>query len=295
MSSRMDKYNLDSLNSVGSRTEKNSDLYKELSTNGLSSNVKNIDNNNNIVEITDFGSEQVNIRHRNSKPNIDFDTSESNNNFYDNIFGDDPKNKVYDVNDVLDIAKKNRTEEDEIEKQKRLKSIEYSILSDLNKDKIKEYHEKKEKGITKEEADNLEELINTITSNKLRQNIDNELFGDLMPSDPEETVISSNLLDELKEERLAKQENLDIDEKVLEDVSENDDEDDDGKIDKSFYTRSMDLKREDLVFDDDDNDSDVLDDSFKEGSTNVFKIILIIILTLVLLAIVGYCVYSFVK
>ena len=283
MSSRMDKYNFENINNVGSRTEKNSNLYRELSTNRITTNIKNLDNNNNIIEISSFDTPQLNVRHRNSK-RVDLESLDANlknTNFYDNIFGDDLDNKSYDVNDVLNYAKKNRTEEDEIEKQRRLKSIEYSILSDLSKDKIQEYHDRKTKGITKEEEDDLEELINTITSKKLRDDIDDELFGDLMPESPEETVISSNLLDELKNERLAKME-LENSKKNLDEDSDDeisDDEIDDSNIDKSFYTHSMDLKKEDLIIDLDAEEE--LDDSFKEEKSSVGKIVIIIILLLI--------------
>ena len=293
MSSRMDKYNFDNLNNVGTRTKKNNDLYAKLAANKIKTDINDLDNNNNVVEISSFDTPQVNMRHRNlKKVELDsIDNSYKNTSFYDNIFGDDLDSKNYDVNDVISHAKKNRTDEDEEEKQKRLKNIEYSILSDLSKDKIQEYHErKKSKGITQEEEDNLEELINTITSKKLRNDIDDELFGDLMPASPDETLISSNLLDELKNEKLAKLEKESKNEHDSEELIE----EEDLNIDKSFYTHSMDLKREDLVVDSDDNqDSDELDESFKEEKGNTGKIIIIVLLILLIIGIIGFCIYKF--
>ena len=289
MSSRMDKHSFDTQNKVGSRTQKNSELYKELTTNRITANIKELDNDNNILEITNFSTPQVNVRHRNTKhENIVFD-DKSNNNFYDNIFGEDLENKNYDVNDILNTAKKNRVDDGESDKQKRLRSIEYSILTDLNKDKIKEYHDRKAKGITKEEEEDLEELINTITSNKLRKNIDDELFSDLMPESPDDSLISSNLLDELKNEKLSKMEK----EKSL--VSDESEEEaiDKSIIDKSFYTHSMDLKKEDLFTNEEfEYDEDELDESFKESKPSVVKIIVIIILSLVVIGIIGFCIYN---
>ena len=289
MSSRVDKHSYVTQNKVGSRTEKNSNLYKELTTNKITADIKELDNNNNIVEITGFNTPQVNVRHRNAKERVSFETS-NNSNFYDNIFGEDLESKNYDVNDILNIAKKNRADEDEKDKQRRLKSIEYSILTDLNKDKIQEYHDRKAKGITKEEEEDLEELINTITSNKLRQKIDDELFSDLMPASPDETLISSNLLDELKNEKLSKMEK----EKALEAEAEDDDDElKKSNIDKSFYTHSMDLKKEDLLIENDDYEyEDELDDSFKEEKTSTFKIIVIVVLSLIVIGIIGYFVYK---
>lgn len=295
MSSRMDKHSFDIQNNVGSRTKKNSDLYKELTTNRISTNIKEFDTDNNIVEITNYSTPQVNVRHRNSRQErVSFDSDNISNNFYDNIFGEEIENKNYDVNDILDTAKKNRIENDEDDKKRRLKSIEYNILTDLSKDKIQEYHDRKAKGITKEEEEDLEELINTITSNKLRKKIDEELFSDLMPSNPDETLISSNLLDDLKNERLSKMEKDKSND--LEDDDFNDDEIDDtenSNIDKSFYTHSMDLKKEDLIVNNDAYD-DELDESFKEEKTSKLKIIIIVVLSLLVIAIIGYCIYNFI-
>ena len=117
-----------------------------------------------------------------------------------------------------------------------------------------------------------------------------------MPETPEETVISSNLLDELKNERLAKQEMVEEKEKNEEEKDEKDELDrfndttQEGIIDKSFYTRSMDLKKEDLMAGLDSDDE--FDDSFKEDSKSIGKIIFIIILIMLLLGVIGYFVYT---
>ena len=291
MSSRMDKHSFDTQNNIGSRTQKNSELYKELTTNRITANIKELDNNNNVVEITNFSTPQVNVRHRNTKREVLFEESNNSSKFYDDIFGEDIENKNYDVNDILSTAKKNRTDVDEIDKQKRLKSIEYNILTDLSKDKIQEYHDRKAKGITKEEEEDLEELINTITSNKLRNKIDDELFGDLMPESPDETLISSNLLDDLKNEKLSKMEK----EKSMEVEDDEDDENiEKTSIDKSFYTHSMDLKKEDLFINEEFEDDYEFDESFKEEKPSAVKIIVIIVLSLLVIGIIGFCIYNFI-
>lgn len=51
-----------------------------------------------------------------------------------------------------------------------------------------EYRENKKK-MSKDEEENLEELIHTITSNSLRKKIDDELLSDLLPTEEDETII----------------------------------------------------------------------------------------------------------
>ena len=210
----------------------------------------------------------------------------------------DPSEKNYNINDILSEARKNRSLTSNDEK-KRLKTVEYSILSDLSKEKLAEYRENKKK-MSKDEEENLEELIHTITSNSLRKKIDDELLSDLLPTEEDETIISKELLSSIEDtEDIALEKN-----KVNEDSDkENSDKEDSDKedflkdttnemeIDCSFYTKSMDLSKEDFEIDDDDSD----DDSFLEESkmSTTKKIFLVCFIVLVI-AIVGYIVYRFI-
>ena len=206
---------------------------------------------------------------------------------------EDPSEKNYDINDILSEARKNRSLTSNDEK-KRLKTVEYSILSDLSKEKLAEYRENKKK-MSKDEEENLEELIHTITSNSLRKKIDDELLSDLLPTEEDETIISKELLASIEDtEDIALEKN-----KVNEDSDKEDSDKEDFlkdttnemEIDRSFYTKSMDLSKEDFEIDDDDSD----DDSFLEESkmSTTKKIFLVCFIVLVI-AIVGYIVYRFI-
>ena len=177
--------------------------------------------------------------------------------------------KIYNINDILANAKKNRVIDEEEEKRRQLKNIEYNILSDLSQEKVKNYHEQKKK-LSKEEEENLEELIHTITSNSLRKKIDDELLGDLLPEEENETIISKNLADEVNDS--------------LENFSENEEE----NMDKSFYTKSMELSRDD--FDIDEEDTSFIDD--KKMSLPIK--ILIVVFVLVVIAAIGYVIFKFI-
>ena len=149
--------------------------------------------------------------------------------------------------------------------------------------------------MSKDEEENLEELIHTITSNSLRKKIDDELLSDLLPTEEDETIISKELLESIEDtEDIALEKN-----KVNEDSDKEDSDKEDFlkdttnemEIDRSFYTKSMDLSKEDFEIDDDDSD----DDSFLEESkmSTTKKIFLVCFIVLVI-AIVGYIVYRFI-
>lgn len=181
--------------------------------------------------------------------------------------------RVFDINSILEEARKNRTEIDELEKKRKLKDEEYNILVDLNKKYLS-----KEKEEEKDEYDGLEELINTITSKNLVNDIRKEeekeemdLLGDLVatsvdlqvkaPEEYERTEIST-LVTKIEVEEV------------------NNDESNTKEIDDSFYTRSMDLSAHDFDF-----------DELTEKKASIKKgilITLIIIILLLIVAVVGF-------
>lgn len=177
--------------------------------------------------------------------------------------------KVFDINSILEAARKNRVEVDELEKKRKLKDEEYNILSDLNK----KYLSKE-----KDEYEGLEELINTITSKTLVNDIKKEeekeemdLLGDLVATsidlqvkapDEYETTEISTLVTKIEVEECV------------------DDELNQKEIDDSFYTRSMDLSEHDFDF-----------DELTEKKSSIKKgilITLIVIILLLIIAVVGF-------
>lgn len=303
MVSRMDKYHSESIPANQSRFQKNEHLYESLYNNKVVTEFSEI--NNNVLDLTSGTSSSSNRRENYQKnkasfPNYRADVAEEKVAFPNSIdkIIEDPSEKNYNINDILSEARKNRSLTSNDEK-KRLKTVEYSILSDLSKEKLAEYRENKKK-MSKDEEENLEELIHTITSNSLRKKIDDELLSDLLPTEEDETIISKELLSSIEDtEDIALEKN-----KVNEDSDkENSDKEDSDKedflkdttnemeIDRSFYTKSMDLSKEDFEIDDDDSD----DDSFLEESkmSTTKKIFLVCFIVLVI-AIVGYIVYRFI-
>lgn len=297
MPSRMDKYNSEEISS-SSRISKNQNLYKELSSNKRFTEFNDSEKDN-ILDLSTVDN-NINENRRSSYKKarlLNDATGKSENkrsgfninSSYQKLLGEVDKEKTYNVNDILELARKNRTDLDEEEKRRKLKSVEYSILSDLSQEKLKEYHDRKEKGISKYEEENLEELINTITSKTVRNKIDNELLGDLLPDNDSDTLISTKLLKELEDGSLD-----DTDENEFEKEEVENTADLEKGLDKSFYTRSMDLKREDLILKSDEDD--ISDDYYniEDGRNGVGKTILIIIIVLIIVGIIGYCIYKYI-
>ncbi len=287
MASRMDKYHSDSTQTVPSRFQKNEHLYEELYANKTFTEFTSVDTGN-AIELDSLSSE-INQNKRenyqksralypekeNNKINYDFENS------YENSIDENITERNYNINDILDEARKKRTAKSESEKQRHFKTVEYNILSDLSQEKLKEYREKKQK-LSKDEEENLEELIHTITSNSLRKKIDDELLSDLLPTEESETLVSPKLLEDIE-----KNDNNDHEFSMNEsEIKENTNE---YQMDQSFYTKSMDLSKEDFDFSDDEDRSFLEDAKMKTS-----KKIIIILFVLVIISIIGCIIYRFI-
>jgi hypothetical protein len=180
--------------------------------------------------------------------------------------------KVYDINSVLEEAKKNRVIPAELEKKRKLQNAEYSILADLNK----KYISKKEKMEEELEREGIRELIDTITSKTLVNDVDDaieeddkDLLSELLATGTLSGADDFDLEEEIAKEILAEtKENADLDE-----IKE-----DDGKLINSFYTRSMDLSEQDFEF---------KEEIVRENKEKRKILILIVLIILVVLGIIS--------
>lgn len=287
MASRMDKYNSNSVNTTQSRSKKNEQLYEQLYTNKVYTEFTDI-NSNNVIDLSNVSNETKYNRREDFQKNRMFNQDSSlapfkkNSNLGDN--SEEISNldkKSYDINEILENAKKNRTEDEEMKQKRYLKTVEYSIISDLTNDRLKESKDKSQK-LSKDEEENLEELIHTITSNSLRKKIDDELLSDLLPTEESETIISKQLLDDLEQANSSDDELIN-----MEREANDEDEDEDAGIDKSFYTKSMDLSEEDFEMEEDNSFID-------PPKMGLVKKILIGIFVVLIISIIGYVLYRFI-
>ena len=176
------------------------------------------------------------------------------------------KPKVFDINKVLEEAKKNRKEEDELEKKRNLKEEDYNVLSSLNK----KYLHKKD--FSEKDSDELKELIDTITSKTLVNEIKDEKEKELL------SELLATTIDVKLEKELSTAEINSLYENKESSVS-------DENADNSFYTHSMELNKDDLI---DEPEEDNENNDISERKNNGFKIFTIIIILIILIIVVTY-------
>lgn len=185
--------------------------------------------------------------------------------------------KIYDINSVLEQAKKNRLEKDELEQRRKLKTTDYNILANIKPEQLSKIEEKK--GQDREEQ--LQELIESLTpTEKKEENQDaneDDLLSELLPSFEHETIISEELSKEILEKEKAEEK----EEKKQEVTSKGKEEK--PVMDESFYTRSMDLSDQDF-------DADPTDDEFIDKENPMFAFLKVFVAVLI---VVGLAVLIF--
>ena len=265
-----------------SRTSKNEDLYRDFSKNDPFVASESIDTNNAVsLSSLDRTYKTREGYHRIKeygnilpKPKIESELDK-----YRTLYPED-KEKTYDINSVLEHARKNREEVDELEHKRKLRNSEYNILTSLDLDEIKKYREEKEKRQHNEDEE-LTELINTITSHTLAGQLSDtnrDLMSDLLPSKEDETVITGTLSQEIMSNAT-----------VTTSMGDADDEKNAIKdIDKSFYTKSMDLSNEDFEMDD-----ELANETRTSVGKTVVKVILLVLLVAILAVIIYFVVTTF--
>ena len=174
--------------------------------------------------------------------------------------------KNYDLEEVIKKAKQSREdEEEEEERKKKLKNNKYNIFNGASLEDLKKRKEEIDK-----EKEEIEELINTISSKTLKADLEKEMSKDLLSelvSDDESDKIGSdqNNDDELSES---------ISKLILDKGNARKSSSDISDIDRSFYTKSMDLSEEDFEIDDEFGE-------LKEKKHTGIKVFLILVLLIV--------------
>ena len=244
---RMERYDSSNRNTVRSRTEKNKDLYNDLGRLEKYTTLTDVSK----IDAVELSAAKKNYRTREGYHSLkDYDMNieekpkerkelDEFNFLYNN------EHKTYDINKVLEEAKELR-EKDALEKKRKLHNEKYNILESSEEDleKFKEETKLRHKPIENEEE--LEELIHTITSKELREEIDkaevndnNSLLSDLMATNVNEEVlkpIATKIEDDTKKLDKVKEKTMSLKD----------------EIDKSFYTKSLDLSEEDFESDDEE-------------------------------------------
>lgn len=198
---RMDRYK-DETPDRPNRYEKNQELYQDIATNTKYTNITDVTNSNafeingskNKGSYTSRESYQQMKKYKNVEPVPRIKKELDDFNY---LYKIDDK-KVYDINTVLEEARKNRQEKDKLEEKRKLKNTSYNILADLNVEELEKYKAEKIKKIITPEEEEFRDLIDTIASKTLAGEIDKEtsvnLLSDLMATSVMDKVEDANSL-----------------------------------------------------------------------------------------------------
>ncbi len=313
---RMDRYR-DNNDDLPKRYVKNQELYQDVANNPKYTNITDVTNSN-TFEINNLNNEkgtyssreeyQQMRKYHNVEPVPRLKKELDDFNY---LYKNDEK-KVYDINSVLEEARKNRKIHDDMESKRKLKNTSYNILADLNKEELEKYREEKKNRVMSEEEEQFHDMVDTIASKTLAGEIDAatsiNLLSDLMATSVMDKVDDEKNIGIGEEKEKSSEENT---EQVLKKSSDQDKSSSEMSLDKTslsvkdlseiekkneeldnsdnkltgadndFYTRSMDLS---------DKDFD-MDEEFKEKSMPIFLKILIFFLIIAIIAVAVYFIY----
>ena len=195
---RMDRYNDEDTTTKLSRSNKNKDLYQNVGTNTRYANITDVTNAN-AIDITNTTTEYRTREdyQKMKKYNGDVQTPKVKRDLdeFNHIYKRQ-ENRVYDINNVLEEARKNR-EEDNLEEKRKLKNTSYNILASLNKEELEKFRQEKKDRLFKDDEE-LRDLIDTIASKTLAGELEaaSDLLSDLMAT----SIIDKKALKETIEE-----------------------------------------------------------------------------------------------
>lgn len=297
MSSRMDRYRDKGDTNTYSRANRNQELYQNIGSNTRVANLTDVTNANAID--LDNASRITNTRegyHQMKEFRKDITVPKVKKELDDfNYLYQTRENRIYDVNRVLEEARKNRrTADDEKEEKRRLKNSNYNIITSLNPEELEKYRQEKINRVYRanddanSNDDDIKELINTIASKTLAGEIDQatgvNLLSDLMATSildkverqKEDTSVNLGLSREILNKEQIEQVNK-LDQEIVEKKERNLKE-----ADSDFYTRSMDLSDKDFE----------MDEEFKEKSLPLPLKIILILLVLACIAAAVYFIWQ---
>lgn len=294
---RMDRYKEELPEEEFSRSSRNQELYKEIGTNPKYTNITDVTSANAIDLTSAKDRQETREGYQQMRAlNPDLPTPKVKKELDDfNYLYQTRENRVYDINQVLEEAHKNRDKtEEEQEEKRKLKNDAYNITVSSDKEELEKYREEKQNRYIHPDEDELKTLINTISSKTLTTDLENltnsNLFSDLMATNVMDQVpsLKSEPEEDAPNEALNKDDLAAIQEAIPElekAAKEKESEQAKEKLtgaDTEFYTKSMDLS---------DQDFDG-DEFMKEKVMSPVLKIFLILLLLAALATAGYFIWK---
>ena len=311
---RMDRY-VDSESPKKSRSTNNQELYQDVYNNPKYTSITDVTNSN-AYEINSQNSDKSTresyqqMKKYQGVENLPKVKKELDD--FNHLYHMDEK-KVYDINSVLEEARKKK-QKDDLEEKRKLKYTSYNILAGINLEELQKYREEKKNRQATPEEEEMRELIDTIASKTLAGEMDKEetvdLLCDLMATSALDSVASSKEIGDASEEIPDIADEFDdttepvilgvedagdtddledindttkVDKELIKQIYESEEvTTDTGGVDKDFYTKSMDLSEQDFDMSDD----------FKESKVPLLVKIIVYILVCVLIFITAYFIYQ---
>ena len=165
---RMDKYK-DETTSHLKRSEVNKDLYQDLANNPKYTDISNITNTN-VYEIDkkeDLPTSSREKFQQMKRYNMDVQPKVKKELDDFKTLYQTKERKVYDINSVLEEARKNRQEKDELEEKRKLKYTSYNILAGVNLEELAKYREEKKQRSMTQKEEEIRSLMDTTATYKI--------------------------------------------------------------------------------------------------------------------------------
>ncbi len=168
MNTREEKYRDNNL--VGSRVDRNNNLYKDISK----KEIESYDLRSNATVIGNSSGNNIDIEKIKSILDTHYNEVPKRRNIQPIEPVEKPKvnpifeTKEYDINVIIDKARETKEDDYAVDRSKKLHDTQYDILSNLNidpKDYIEDYEEE-DNSNKNQQVKQLQELINTITLNE---------------------------------------------------------------------------------------------------------------------------------
>ena len=241
MNSRMDKYTETPI--LKTRTEKNKSLYEQIKTSDIdkfdiTSNATVIGEDINKIDI-DKVKDMLDKRYRDEYNKRTFKVREEEN---DDLDTKDVDTKEYDINAILEKARKTQNVDYEKERLKKVHDTQYDILKKLN-------IEEDSQEIMEDTEENIVNLMNTITQlemkNSKKESVGNTTALDLLSdlSDNDTNTIYKTM--ELDKENISQKTKDNLDE---EDLNIEDKYDDFKELEKDLNSNNIAIKVVGIVF-----------------------------------------------
>ncbi len=277
MKSRSEKYYDENLQNFQKRTNKNSNLYKEISNSELNefnvgSNAKvigeNESNNVNIDKIKEILEKNYHDVPKRREIKLVPEIKEKEIEL--------EKTREYDINAILEKAREEKEVDYEKERLKKIRDTQYDILKNLD------VAEEKPKIAAEKTKEELMELMNTITENELqktKQMDPLDILSDLK-GDNSNTVVmgAKEVSDALEKEEKTKEETMSLTTHLANQKTE------EIKMDNSFYTNSLSFSQSDF-----DDFNDLKEDV--ESNKIVTKVLIVVVTIVIIIGIVVFLNY----